>query len=209
MISLIIPTYITDLPSAKMTTDCLDSLRYDTRPDEVIVVDDASPKQIFIQDKHIRLPENKGFAGAVNEGLRAATGDILIISNNDIIFQPGWLSGLVDPLKEADICSIRTTDNSGWETEDKLTEGDKFGSIWAMKRSVYELLGGLDESLGKSTFEDLDYRRRAREAGLRIVKNHNALVEHLGRATMSKIYKDNEDFIAGREAYLKKWGNLE
>ena len=34
---------------------------------------------------------------AVNQGLRAATGDVLVVLNNDTIVPPGWLSRLVGP----------------------------------------------------------------------------------------------------------------
>lgn len=211
--SMIITYYYVDESTVEMTLECLDSLKYG-RPDEVILVNDGTKVDTRLLKypgiRYYQRPDNGGYSACVNTGLELATGDVIIISNNDIVFTPGWLTELVKPLEDGfDISSIRTSDGDGWDTEDKITHGDKFGSIWAMKRKVYETIGGYDESLGKSTFEDTDYRRRALMEGFKIAKNHNAAVEHLGRATMNSVYPDREDFAVGRDNYLKKWGRVD
>jgi glycosyltransferase involved in cell wall biosynthesis len=214
--SLIIPIYILDQSYVEMTQRCLSSLEYG-RPDEIIVVDDGSPYEfdykgwmLFQSFRCVIMEENKGYAGAVNAGLHRATGDILIVSNNDIEFVPGWLEAITKPLINGyDIASIRTSDSDGYETENKITEGDKFGSIWAMKRRSYEILGPLPEEFEKGYFEDLSYRRSAIEAGLRIAKNHSAVVEHQGRATFSEVDPGNRLFQENRKRYMDKWGFIE
>ena len=210
--SLIIPAYFADQAIYEMTLECLVSLQ--DRPDEVILVDDGSPQVSKIPqglaDIVIRLPKNKGFAGAVNAGLKVASGDILMQANNDILFTPGWLNAIVKPLQlEYDISSIRTTDSDGWLTEDKITEGDKFGSIWAITREVYQTLGGFDERFGKGFFEDLDYRRRALDAGFRVAKNHAGLVEHRGHATFAIIDPSDQLYERNKDVYRAKHGFIE
>lgn len=197
-----------------MTERCLASLDYYGRPDKVIVVDDGSPLKLggqnpFMAQTNASLIERKtngGFPAAVNSGLKAATGDVLIISNNDIIFAENWLTELLKPLKDYDISSIRVSDSDGHETEDKITEGDKFGSLWAMKRKVYEKLGGLDESFGTGTFEDLDYYVRAKKAGFKIAKNHSVAVEHIGRATFDVVDPEKKNFLRNKKLFEKKHG---
>ena len=207
--SMIIPCYFATEELVDMTDDCLDSLE-DERPDEVILVDDCSPIHAsFANVECIRRDTNGRFPKAVNTGLKEAKGDILIVSNNDIIFYPGWLEGLKKALKKYDIASIRVSDSDGWETEDKYTEGDYFGSLWAMKREVYDTIGGLDEAFELGAFEDKDYYNRAIEAGFTIGKYHGALVEHIGRATNDLVFKDHEDFISSREVYKKKYGRID
>lgn len=207
--SLIIPCYFADESFVKMTSDCLESLKYG-RPSEVIMVNDGSPLSsiwVWGADSQINLRDNHGYATAVNTGLRAAHENVLIVSNNDIIFTPGWLEALLKPLHEGyDISSIVTSD-SGYTTEDKITEGDKFGSLWAMKRKVYDTLGGLDESFG-NYFEDLDYRRRAIIAGFKIGKNHAGLVEHEGKATFKVVDPEDKLYYAAQAKYLDKWRHL-
>lgn len=150
---------------------------------------------------------NDSYAVNVNNGLKAATGDYLIICNNDIEFlQPDWLDHLLKPLHEGyAISSIRTSDADGYTVEERYEEDAKFGSIWAMTRVTYEALGPLDESFG-NYFEDLDYQKRAEDAGLRVVKNHAGLVEHKGKATFKVVDPDDKNYKQAMERFRKKWG---
>lgn len=196
---------------SELTKKCLESLEFG-RPDEVIVVDDGSPYKIKFRgpDKYIFKSKNDGYPKCVNTGLAAATGDIIIVSNNDLLYQPGWLQGLLKPLEEGyDISSICTTDSDGWVTDDRYEEDAKFGSLWAMKRTVYETLGGFDERYGRVYFEDTDYRRQALNAGFKVVKNHGALVDHIGRATWDILDPEHELFEKNKQVYIDKWGKLE
>ena len=92
-----------------MLGPCLDSLAAQLRPpDEVVVVDDGSPDdtvawvtQSYPGVRLVVLPQNRGFAGAANAGIRASRGEIVVLLNNDTVAEPGWLGALVAPL-EAD-----------------------------------------------------------------------------------------------------------
>lgn len=195
-----------------MVQECLDSLKYG-RPDEVIVVDDCSPVPFSWEgelDKFIQLSENGGYPVAVNAGWKEATGDVIITGNSDLVFMPGWLEHLLYPLQNGyDISSIRTTDCDSYDTRDEITDGDKFGSLWAMRRGAFQELGYMDEVFGRGTFEDLDYRRRAINAGYRIGKNHAGLVEHTGRATFDEVDPENLNFAKNVRTFAEKWGFLE
>lgn len=167
-------------------------------------------------DAQVILIGNDSYAVNVNNGLEAATGDYLVICNNDCEFvQLDWLEHLLKPLKEGydiskegyDISSIVTSDQ-GWETRDEITEDDRFGSLWAMKRIVYETLGGLDERFGLGNFEDADYYLRAKEAGFRIGKNWAGIVEHKGRATFDVVDPKHEIFETNKAKFIAKWGRL-
>jgi N-acetylglucosaminyl-diphospho-decaprenol L-rhamnosyltransferase len=210
-ITLIIPCYFANQYLINLTTECIYSLRND-KIDEIIVVDDGSPlppPDFAREVTLITLPQNGGYATAVNAGLEGADGDFLIICNNDIEFiQPGWLDHLLKPLKEGyGISSIRTTEPDGWTVTPYYEENAKFGSLWAMTRDTYDTLGSLDERFGKGYGEDLDYWHRARNAGIRIVKNHNGLAEHLGKATFKITDPDNTSFNDFIFAYHDKWPN--
>lgn len=211
MTSLIITHYSPTPEFVDMTNQALESLKFG-RPDEVIVVDDASvvKGKFPLADRVIRRKINGGFPKCSNTGFKAAKGDILILSNNDVKYGSGWLEAILKPLENGyDISSLRMSDSDGFATENKITDGDRFGSLWAMKRKVFETIGGFDESFNKGTFEDLDFHNRAVEAGFKIGKNHAVVVQHTGRATMDKLYPDRQDFTEGKEHYFKKYGRLE
>lgn len=80
---------------------------------EMIVVDNASPqynsaslKQEFPFIQHISCPENLGFAGGNNVGLRFAKGDYAFFINNDTEVTPDLLTVLVQYMQEHPECGM-------------------------------------------------------------------------------------------------------
>src|SRR5215471_6802191 len=68
---------------------------------EVIVVDNASNDETVaqIRRKEVTLianPENRGFAAAVNQGIRAIRADFVLLLNPDTVLKTG-----IEPLVEA------------------------------------------------------------------------------------------------------------
>jgi len=57
------------------------------------------------------------------------------------------------------------------------------GFCLALKREVYEKIGGLDEQFGLGTFEDDDYCLRARQAGYVNMVARDSFVHHFGQIT--------------------------
>lgn len=153
---------------------------------------------------------NDSYAINVNNGLKAATGDYLVICNNDIEFiQPDWLDHLLKPLKEGyGISSIRTSDSDGYTVEDRYEENAKFGSLWAMTRETYNKLGPIAEHYG-NYFEDLDYWRKAQTMGIKIVKNHAGLVDHKGKASFKLIDPQDLQYYEAMEKYRRVWGSVD
>ena len=87
--------------------DCVAALASQTLPHELIVVDNGSRdgtrewlQQHAPHARVIGLARNLGFAGGNNVGLRTATGDQLVLLNNDTIPDPDFLEQLVAPLAD-------------------------------------------------------------------------------------------------------------
>src|SRR4051794_21052615 len=86
-VSLIVPTY----NGAHLMPVCLDAIAAQSRrPDETVVVDDASTDDTagllaarYPWVRVVRLETNRGFAGAVNVGIRATRGEVAVLLNND------------------------------------------------------------------------------------------------------------------------------
>jgi len=80
----------------------------------------------------------------------------------------------------------------------------------AMRRDVFERVGELDERFGIGMFEDDDYCRRVREAGLELKCADDCFVHHAGRASF-KLLGDKrylEVFEHNRALYQEKWGEM-
>jgi GT2 family glycosyltransferase len=100
-VDVVIPVY----RGLDETIACIESVRASLpRGARLIVVDDASPdpgmtaaldrlakaRRITL----VRLPQNRGFPGAANAGLRAAAGRDVVLLNSDTLVPPGWLQRL-------------------------------------------------------------------------------------------------------------------
>ncbi|WP_422770512.1 glycosyltransferase family 2 protein [Plantactinospora sp. WMMC1484] len=89
------------------TRRCLDSLHVATGglPYEVVAVDNASADgsaDLLAADPRVRLirnPRNVGFAAAMNQAYRQATGELILLLNSDVRFHPGALDTMVEFLR--------------------------------------------------------------------------------------------------------------
>jgi len=89
--------------------ECLGSLfAQDFRSFEVIMVDNASQdgsvdyvREHFPEVKIKVLPENRGFAGGNNEGIRISSGKYLALVNNDTKTERSWLEYLFEEAEKS------------------------------------------------------------------------------------------------------------
>ena len=103
MIDIIIPNY----NGVALLPTCLDALRHQTRRDfTVTVVDDGSTDgsrellaKAYAEVRVLALPVNGGFVRAVNAGIAATGGTIVVLLNNDTEATSGWLAALVGALE--------------------------------------------------------------------------------------------------------------
>ena len=190
-ISIVIPAYYANEELMLMTQRCIDSL------------------EGFQGEIILEIDENgDGYSVTANKGLKKAKGDILIVGNNDLIFHENWLPELLFPmLLDCDIATVWTSDQDV-TLEDRVEFDSKFGSLFAMTRSVYETLGGFDEQF-KGYFADTDFRRRALDEGFRIGKNLSAVVEHLAKATYKITDPSDDEFLRTQRLYEIKHGFAE
>ncbi|MFI5386136.1 MAG: glycosyltransferase family 2 protein [Fimbriimonadales bacterium] len=90
---------------------CLDSVKAQDYPSfEIVLVDNASTDGSvdFIRERYpeVRLvcgKTNLGFAGGNNTGVDVAAHDLIVLVNNDVVVEPGWLRGLVQGVLEPDV----------------------------------------------------------------------------------------------------------
>ena len=89
--SIIIPCYILPDKDAELLTflkRCIESIRCHTKDYELILVDNGSPiGGEYMRDEadiYVRNQSNLGFAPAVNQGLKLARGEWLVVMNDDI-----------------------------------------------------------------------------------------------------------------------------
>ena len=99
-ISVIIPNY----EGLRHLPECLTTLEAQAidEPFEILVSDNGSRdgSDAYVREHHPRVRvlqngTNLGFAAACNRGIRATTGDYIVLLNNDTRLPPDWLRELV------------------------------------------------------------------------------------------------------------------
>ncbi|MBT2339000.1 MULTISPECIES: glycosyltransferase [Pseudomonas] len=241
-VSVVVLTY----NNLALTRACLDSLlTHSHYPNlEIIVVDNHSSDQTpgFLTawaeghpDRIVILnPDNKGFAAGNNVGLAAASGDYLVVLNNDTVVTAGWVRGLLRHLRDnKDIGIIGPiTNNIGNEAkvstrynriEDMHTESSELTRLRMgegfeintlaffcvmFPRSTYEQIGGLCEDYGLGFFEDDDYCRRVQQRGMRAFCAEDVFVHHHLSASFNKLGAEKKRalFEKNKAIYESKWG---
>ena len=180
-----------------------------------------------------RLSRNLGFAGGNNLAARMARGEFLALLNPDTIVTSGWLERLLRPLEEdAAVGLVGPVSNfSGNETKvnahyrspagletfafDRArTKRGETSSVEVvplfcglLRRSVWEEMGGLDETFEIGTFEDDDFCLRLRNAGYRIVTAEDCFIHHFGHGSFSKLKPEEFEriFESNRRRFESKW----
>ncbi len=213
--SVVVPNW----NGAHLLRPCLDSLVTQTYPSlEVVVADGASHDESvdliaseYPDVRVLRMRHNRGFAGNVNAGLRAARGEFLLLLNNDARADPRWAEVCVDTLRQYPRAGAvaskvlfddgRTINSAG----DMLSRagrpiqrgsGEVDGPSWERAMPVFGAMGGaaayrreLFEDVGLfdewffAYLEDVDLAFRAQLRGWGCLFEPSALVFHRGSAT--------------------------
>ena len=225
------------------TREALSSLAAQTAPHETIVVDNASPDgevstacEEFEFARAIEAGENLGFSRAVNLAAAEATGEALILVNDDARYDPDFVERLVAALDpEADVVAAAGVlraerdesriDSAGIEIDrtllgfdylhgqplDVLTDRtpDPFGptgAAAAYDREAFTRLGGFDDRIF-AYFEDVDLALRMRLAGWDCRLAPTARGTHAHAATLGS-GSARKNYLMGfaRGYLLRKWG---
>lgn len=217
-VSVIIPVW----NQLSYTRACLASLHDNLPPDsEIIIIDNGSTdgthewlRSLGATVRVITWPANLGFIKAANAGLREATGDTVILLNNDTIVPEGAIDALVRTVRQDGVGMAGPLSNNvsgpqqipvsytdltelpafAWDVmrlwEPELTYGDcprLVGFCLAARRECVAQIGLLDERFGMGFCDDDDWCRRALEAGWRVVISGNSFVHHAGSVSFAAL----------------------
>ena len=179
---------------------------------------DAFVRERYPWVRVVRLDRNRGFAGGNNAGAREARGQYLAFLNNDTVAEPGWLSALRRGIDEEQRFSLATSrivymhdpaivDSAGdgmtraggafkrlhgGRASDASETREVFGACGAaclVSKTLFDRLGGFDERFFAS-HEDVDLSYRARLLGYRCRYVADAVVRHVGSATLGRVSSD-------------------
>ena len=212
---------------------------------ELVLVDNASVdetagylKEIEALHENIKVvlnTTNRGFAGGNNDGIRASTGEYIVLLNNDTVVTRGWLTGMVKRFLagEKKIGIVGPVTNSigneamvrvgytGLENMPAAAYAYTAGhmgmtyphdGVLAMfcvmfPRKLTDEIGLLDEHYGIGMFEDDDYSIAAQRAGYENLLVEDVFIHHFGSVSFKKL--ENAEyrkiFDANRSYFENKW----
>ena len=250
--SAIIVTYNSGATIAR----CLEALLAEDC--EIIVVDNASADdsmritQGFVDGGRVRLlanSVNRGFAAAVNQGAREASGEVLLILNPDAIAERGAIAALlacIDLFEANAAGGLLLADNGEpargftfrtlpsptalafeallvnriWPSNpvnrrNRSLDADysraqqveqPAGACLALSRETWQKLQGFDEQFFPVWFEDVDFCKRLRDDGRKIVYCPEARFRHSGAHSVGRLsFHDKQVFwYANMMRYARK-----
>lgn len=207
MISVVIPAY-RNPSDVRALVDSLEARCQSATPFEIIVVDDGSGDAGFdrLAADHprvrlVRLPSNAGASTARNVGARAAAFDVLLFLDSDMEVQTDVVSIVAEMFQRPNVVAVvgavepeprnptRFTRFWGFLKAYSLPRGEYsstfYPMIGAIRRNVFQAIGGFDERIKGASVEDYEISMRLRAAGVRVLYNP-ALVVRTGYHPMWK-----------------------
>jgi hypothetical protein len=160
---------------------------------------------------------NHGVSHAWNCALKDnRDADVVIVCNDDIIFEPGCLQALVDGVKDYNdlVTAVNTRD---FPLPENCNPNEPDYACFAVSPEDFlDTFGYFDENFTPAYFEDNDMAYRIKLAGGTQVKLATARMYHIGSQTQFKGGPpESEDRVVSHEQFRKnqayyrlKWGGL-
>lgn len=211
---------------------------------ELIIVDDGSAdgtaewlRENIPHARVIVQETNSGFSVACNMAIYAASGEFLVLLNNDVEVDPDFLAPLLRPLAN-DPQVFAVNSRILLPGQNMLDEGEKTGGFHhglfyvdcqrdpanrsaataptlyatacaaAYRRSMVEQLGGFDELYSPCYWEDVDLSYRALKRGWKVLYEPASVVYHQHETTTGRLDKRFTAMVKQRNAFLFVWKNI-
>lgn len=222
-VSIVVPTF--NRPQAVAACIAwLDALDYPRDRLEIIIVDDGSDPPVppeLVQRKgghRARLirQANRGPASARNAGANAASGELLVFTDDDCTPDPGWITALANVWREHPGALIGGTvinavaGNIYSEASQDLVDflniyfGEKGGASAfftsnniACGRDLFVDSGGFDESFRAAAAEDREIAMRWQADGRPLRFVPGAVVRHHHQLTFRRFWRQHANYGRG------------
>jgi GT2 family glycosyltransferase len=194
--------------------ECLEALHAAAMPGcEIIVVDDASTDGTrAVAEAHpgvtvLQLARNSGPSSARNLGARHAAGDILFFVDADVIVTPDAVRRVSRTLSERpEIAAVFGSYDDAPRARGLVSQyrnllhhyvhqcGDVeastfWGACGAIRRAVFEAIGGFDETRYPRCIEDIELGYRLRRGGYRVLLDKQLQGKHLKKWTLRSMVR--------------------
>ncbi len=209
---LIIVSQSKDQSLITMTQNAINTCLSDNADVNVILIETHQPTHYDYVNEYINYTGEFCYNRALNMGIEKAKGDVFILANNDLLFQPGWSTiGYSMQLNNYLSASALSNDihQKCFKRGDYSYEGYNIGmqlTGWCLfvARECIEKIGKLSET-HQFWFSDNDYADQLRAQNIVHALICNVTVMHLGSRTLAKAtYKQRYQFTHAERKKLYK-----
>ena len=243
-VSIVVLTY----NNLELNKFCIESVLEKTAyPNyELIVLDNASTDGTVEylnevnerKDPRVKIiinPENSGFAGGNNIAIDQATGEFIMLLNNDTVITKGWLTNAVKHMENDPKCGMcgAVTNSIGNEAmigvnyknlkelasfafqytrihnNETYTNVDRLAMFCTLiRKDIMDKYGKLDANYQVGMFEDDDYAQVVKSAGYKLIIAEDVFVHHVNNASFKKLQSEEykKIFEKNKKLFEEKWG---
>lgn len=197
-----------------------DIYQHCTLPDEVLVVNNGCTqeesftglkwwmRQEHLPVRELRIEENIGFLLGANEGLKEATGDIIILISNDVRVMGDIVLRIQHILKDNTDALVggRLLDwDTGWNTFNGRIFPYIEGWLLATTSDMWKTVNYFDEQFAPNDMEDVDLSSKVIEWGGDLIALPEDITSHQSASTIG--YNSEREKITNRnrEKFKNKW----
>ena len=212
------------------TKGCVESLnRAGISDSQIIIVNNASTDdtvKFLVGRPEIRTihnTENRGCGFAWTQGAKISGTPWTVVMNNDVLVPPGSIEGLISFAEEKKIDIVSPAMCEGKADYDLTAHATDFmrrmndvyrrnvahGVCFMVHQRVFDAIGYFDSDPKLGGYEDDEYFRRARGAGLRLAMTGRAFLHHFGSITQKSIQAKSSQprkSLGDRAYYRRKTG---
>lgn len=200
---------------------------------EIIVVDNGSTdesvkylKNNFPEVVIIKHKENRGFAKAVNMGVRYAKGNILLLINNDVLVSGLFLQAALTHFADTQVFAVSLHEKGFGPATANFDKGlvehrslpevpSTHKTFWVsggsglFRKKIWKDLGGLDDRLFSPFYwEDLDICYRAAKRGFKLLWEGGSEVKHNHESTSRLMDQKKVNLIREANELKFVWKNI-
>lgn len=182
--------------SAEVTDAEIVVVDNDPQGSSLAIIEEASSMDPRVMALH---EPRRGKSRALNLAVSAASGDVVLLTDDDVIVPAGWVETMCRPIIEGEADAVAggvrvapslrrpwlTPDHAMWLASTEHSGRPEWhpliGANAAVHRRVIEAVGGFDPEVGPGALghaEDTLFSLQARRAGYRIVTRFEVEVEH-------------------------------
>ncbi|MFF5899049.1 bifunctional polysaccharide deacetylase/glycosyltransferase family 2 protein [Streptomyces argenteolus] len=225
-VTVIVPAY----NEKECIAGTLNSLATSTHPIEILVVDDGSTdgtaeiaESLGLPDVRVIRQENAGKSAALNNGVRQARHDIVVMMDGDTVFEPETVGRLVQPFADPGVGAVagnakvgnRSTMIGAWQHIEYVMGFNLDrrmydllgcmptipGAVGAFRREAVLEVGGMSED---TLAEDTDITIALHRAGRRVVYAEHARAWTEAPASLGQLWRQRYRWSYGTMQALWK-----